>query len=74
MKRGHWTGLAFVVIISVVAEMLTPHEAEHATHWWSGVPAFYALFGLLGCIVIILFAKVIGKHFLLKREDYYDAV
>jgi len=74
MKRGHWTGLAFVVIISVVAEMLTPHETEHATHWWSGVPAFSALFGLLGCIVIILFANVIGQHFLLKRADYYAAV
>ncbi len=73
MKREHWAALAFVVIISVISELLTPLDAEHATHWWSGVPAFYAVFGLLGCIVIILFAKLIGKLFLVKREDYYDA-
>lgn len=73
MNPSRWAGLAIVVTVSLVAEWVTPHTAEHATHWWTGVPGFYALFGLLGCITIILFAKMIGKLFLLKDEDYYDA-
>lgn len=73
MKSSHWTALTVIVLLSVVAELLAPHDAEYATHWWSSIPAFYALFGLVGCIVIILFSKIIGKVFLLKKEDYYDA-
>lgn len=36
-----------------------------------GVPGFYALFGFIACVAIILISKVLG--FVLKRpEDYYD--
>ncbi len=73
MNRLHWTGLVFVLAVSVAADLAASSHAQDTTHWWSSIPSFYALFGLLGCIVIILFAKVIGKLFLLKREDYYDA-
>ncbi|HXG00562.1 MAG TPA: hypothetical protein VNL69_07240 [Bacteroidota bacterium] len=73
MNRLHWAGLAGIVGMSLVAEWLTPHAPDHATHWWSGVPGFYAIFGFLGCIAIILLAKMIGKLFLLKNEDSYDA-
>jgi len=36
-----------------------------------GVPGFYALFGFIACVAIILISKVLG--YVLKRpEDYYD--
>lgn len=36
-----------------------------------GFPGFYALFGFIACVAIILISKVLG--FVLKRpEDYYD--
>ena len=72
MKRWHWILLWFVVGVSVVVELLMPHDADYAAHWWSGIPAFYALFGFVGCVVIILFSKALGKWFLQQGEDYYD--
>ena len=45
-------------------------EAGHGP--WAHVPAFWALFGFLGCALIILVSKAIGKYFLQRREDYYD--
>lgn len=72
MRQWQRISLALLVLLSVLAELWTPHDAAHAEYWWSGVPAFYALFGFIGCAVIILFSKAAGK-FLLKKEDYYDA-
>lgn len=73
MKRWHWIVLSAVVLVSVVVELVAPRDPEKATHWWNAIPAFYALFGFVGCAVIILFSKVIGKLFVLKKENYYDA-
>ncbi len=36
------------------------------------IPAFYALYGFLGCALIVAISKIAGKVFLQKREDYYD--
>jgi threonine/homoserine/homoserine lactone efflux protein len=72
MKQWHWILLCVVVVLSVIAEFIVPHDPGHAEHWWSVIPAFYAFFGFVGCVVIILFSKALGKWFLQKREDYYD--
>ncbi|MBI4536234.1 MAG: hypothetical protein HY708_08140 [Ignavibacteriae bacterium] len=69
MKLWHWMALAVVSFASLVAEFTMEH---HSDEWWSSIPAFYILFGFVGCGVIIFFSKVLGKFFLQKREDYYD--
>ncbi|MBN1369638.1 MAG: hypothetical protein JW954_05320 [Dehalococcoidaceae bacterium] len=48
----------------------------HLTHgdgWWADIAGFFALLGGLGCLAIILVAKVIGDFWLSRNEDYYDA-
>jgi hypothetical protein len=72
MKRSYWIALGIVTLISVVVELALPADPAHA-HWWDGIPAFYAGFGLAGCILLVLVAKALGKWFLQRREDYYDA-
>lgn len=44
---------------------------EHVYFPWERVPGFYALFGLIACILIIVIAKTLGKKWLMKKEDYY---
>jgi membrane protein implicated in regulation of membrane protease activity len=46
---------------------------ESHGHWWNHIPGFYAWWGFLGCAVIILVSKWLGKLFIQKREDFYDA-
>jgi peptidoglycan/LPS O-acetylase OafA/YrhL len=44
---------------------------RHVTHAWESLWGFYALFGFLACVVLVLLAKQLRK--ILKRpEDYYD--
>jgi hypothetical protein len=36
------------------------------------LPTFWAVFGFLGCVVIVLFSKWFGHLGIMTREDYYD--
>jgi len=36
------------------------------------VPGFYSLFGFAGAALLLFVAKLLGKLFLEKDEDYYD--
>ena len=47
-------------------------DKEHAHTWAEHIPGFWSLFGLLGCVVIILLSKAFGHLGIMTREDYYD--
>ncbi len=72
MKKWHWISLAFITLISLFIEFifLADHPKEH---WWNYIPAFYILWGFAGCVGIIYISKWLGKLFLQKKENYYDA-
>ncbi len=44
---------------------------RHVYHDWENIPAFYAIYGFVGCVVLVLIAKEMRK-FLMRGEDYYD--
>lgn len=44
---------------------------RHTAHPWEGVPGFYALYGFVACVVLVLIAKEMRKV-LMRKEDYYD--
>jgi hypothetical protein len=53
--------------------------AEHAPGLWMSLyhiaeswPGFWAGFGLLGCLVLVLVSKSYGHAGVTKPEDYYD--
>ncbi|MGN8226413.1 hypothetical protein [Gracilimonas sp. BCB1] len=70
MKNWHWTVLGILLIASLILEFT--YLADYASHWWNHVPAFYALWGGLGCATLIFVTKGLGKFFILSDEDYYD--
>lgn len=45
---------------------------EHPHFWWEKIPAFDAIFGFLGCILIVIGSKALGHHWLQKDENYYS--
>ena len=71
MNRVRWALLGIIAIVSLMGGFSIPHEGIHDV-WWNSIPAFFALLGFCGCIIIIVFVKSLGKAFLQKREDYYD--
>ncbi|KZY72975.1 hypothetical protein A3742_06550 [Oleiphilus sp. HI0071] len=44
---------------------------RHIYHEWEKIPAFYAIYGFVGCVVLVLIAREMRK-FLMRGEDYYD--
>jgi len=44
----------------------------HAHFWWERIPDFDAIFGFLGCILIVFGSKTLGHYWLQRDEDYYD--
>ena len=66
--RRLWIGSAVVLSLLVLADLLIH---PHATFGIDGTFGFYAWYGLLTCMAMVLFAKVLGV--LLKRPDtFYD--
>jgi hypothetical protein len=56
--------------LAVVAGLFLP--AGEGPEWWDGIPAFWSLFGFVGCVVIIEVSKWLGTVLLQKKEEYYD--
>lgn len=46
---------------------------RHVSHSWEGLFGFYALFGFVACVVLVLIATQMRKG-LMRDEDYYDDV
>ena len=70
IKRGFCFGLAMIAL----AEIVLPRffHGEHSHFSFERFPAWGSLYGLASCVVIILVSKLIGKVWLMRREDYYD--
>ena len=71
MRR--WLSVSIVLLfIFILLEVFLVHEEGHVTFFWSHIKGFFALFGFLGCLLLIAFAKLIGHYWLQRKEDYYD--
>ena len=61
-------GLYFVCILLVMLDFILH---RHTIHAWEHVPVFYALFGFIACVAIVVTAAQLRKV-LKRKEDYYD--
>jgi len=43
---------------------------RHIGFDWEKIPAFYAIYGFVACVLLVLIAKQMRK-ILMRREDYY---
>ncbi len=69
--RAAWVLLGALVVADALPWVV--HKEGHAHTWAEGhVPGFWAVFGLVGCMVLIVLSKAFGHAGIMKREDYYD--
>jgi hypothetical protein len=70
IKRWLYAALALVFVAEIVLPRLF-HGAE--SHFrFEDFPAWGSIFGFISCVLIIVVSKLIGKIWLIRREDYYD--
>lgn len=62
--------LVSILIVCFLGFFVYPGHESH--YFWERIPVFEALFGFIGCIVLIVFSKILGHYLLEKEEDYYD--
>jgi uncharacterized membrane protein (DUF4010 family) len=58
----------FLVLLLVV-DLLMP---KHAVFPWEDWPEFYAVFGFVACVALVLAAKYILRPLVRRKESYYD--
>ncbi|MFQ5683040.1 MAG: hypothetical protein ACE5HC_07180 [Candidatus Binatia bacterium] len=63
--------IAAGLILSVASDFAFLSGATHGTFWWSRLPGFFAFFGFLACVALITISKMLGGHWLQRREGYY---
>jgi hypothetical protein len=61
--------LVLLVLLDAVPAIV---DKEHAHTAAERLPAFWAAFGLLGCLLLVLLSKTLGHLGVSTREDYYD--
>lgn len=44
---------------------------KHPYFGWDGMPTFYAFYGFVGCVLLVVIAKNM-RRFIKREEDYYD--
>ncbi len=73
MKIPRWLkNTFFVILLIVLASDFFIHRG-HPVFFWDKIPGFWALFGLIGCLVLFLVSKLIGVWCKISRkEGYYD--
>ncbi|MDH4332554.1 MAG: hypothetical protein OEV89_08240 [Desulfobulbaceae bacterium] len=65
--RLSYVGLALLVVWDVLFV-----SKEHAHTAVEHIPGFWAVFGFIACVVIIIVSKWYGHLGIMTREDYYD--
>ena len=45
---------------------------RHFSHPWEGLLGFYAVYGFVGCVLLVLISKWM-RLFLMRDEAYYDS-
>ena len=71
IKRRCYAGLAIIALAEIILpRIFHGHESQFA---FEDLPAWGSLYGFVSCVAIIVVSKLIGKLWLMRREDHYDS-
>ena len=58
-------------VLDAVLQVAGLGDLRHAERFWEGWPGFYAIYGFVACVALVLIAKQL-RRVLMRDEDYYD--
>ena len=64
--------ISLVVLAALVLWDALFVSKEHVHTFVERIPGFWAAFGFVACVVIIIVSKWFGHLGIMTREDYYD--
>ena len=60
----------FFSLLLLLTLEISVHKQPHFS--WEAWPEFYAVFGFVACVALVLASKYILRPLVLRGEDYYD--
>jgi hypothetical protein len=72
LKAVIWVCCAVLALVVVLDAIPAVVDKEHAHTAIEHFPAFWAVYGFVGCVLIILGSKWYGHLGIMTREDYYE--
>ncbi len=73
MKRHKQATAVLVVVMAGILLWSLTVDTSHAHTWVEkNIPGFWALFGIVSCIILIFVARWFSGAGIAKEEDYYD--
>ena len=70
LKVLAWISLALIFIATLSMQFV--YLQAEGEYWYTSFYSFWGLFGFIGCLLMIVIAKVIANCLLYRNEDYYD--
>lgn len=71
-QKLFWRLYYIILVASLILDFIWLHQHVFHYHFsFQYLPQFFALFGLFGCMVLIIIAKGMGL-FIVADEDYYE--
>jgi len=62
-----------VLVVLVLADAIPALVDKHHAHTKAEhIPGFWAAFGFVACVLIVIVSKAFGHAGIMTREDYYD--
>ena len=68
-RRG-WIVAIVAAVIAIALQYVLP--LKHHGGFWEHIPGWWAIFGGIGCALIVIVSKWLGALFLQKPEDWYE--
>jgi len=68
VKTWHWIALALLTVATIIGQFI------ESRYWWERIPGFFAVFGFIGCWLLIFGAKILGNLMIYQKPDYYDKI
>ena len=76
LEQRHLFGILYVCLAaSILAGVLVNFHGQaqaHTAFLWQTIPGFSAIYGFVGCVLIIVVSKSLGHLWLQREEDYYE--
>jgi hypothetical protein len=63
--------MGFLAVL-ILFDLVIPRDAHHSHYFIDRIRAYWTIFGVVGCFLLIKIGKGIAHLFLSKDEDFYE--
>ena len=74
LLRVFFSSVVILLIVDAIYLYLSKTHVIHAhmEYKWEGYFGFYAIYGFVACVILVLVSKYILRPLVKRKEDYYD--